>query len=136
MLVRSCQALSAADLALALDDESPETGGLGNRAAESGGAGATAGAAAALGNVSFLSGGAEGDMTAAIRMLHELGPSAAGRCAPTGNITIGPWAYQLILSWTIFIPALGSRWVGPGQRFKRNKSAACACVGGGGRVHS
>lgn len=78
MLIRSCQALSAADLALSLDDETAESGGGGNRTGESGGGG-VAGGLASSGAVSFLSGGAEGDMTAAIRMLHELGPSAAGR---------------------------------------------------------
>lgn len=78
LLIRSCQALSAADLALTFSDEAAEASGVGSRTAELGGGGGSGGAAGS-GAVSFLSGGAEGEMTAAIRMLHELGPSAAGR---------------------------------------------------------
>lgn len=73
LIVRSCQALSAADLALGSADGSPEVAGAD-------GAGGAAGAGGGGGASGILSGGAEGDMTAALRKLHELGPSLAGRC--------------------------------------------------------
>lgn len=76
LLIRSCQALSAADLALKSGDEGVE-GGSAGIAGESGGGSGGSGAGS---GAAFLSGGAEGDMTAAVRMLHELGPSNAGRC--------------------------------------------------------
>lgn len=68
LLVRSCQALSAADLALSSFSSASDA------------AGGVAGGATDVGGVAFLSGGAEGDMTAALRKLHELGPSLSGRC--------------------------------------------------------
>lgn len=93
LLIRSCQAVSAADLALSSGDAAADGGGLGVHG-EGGGSGVVAGTGA-----TFLSGGAEGDMTAAIRMLHELGPSAAGRwdrgrgrgrpCYPAGRMSGG-----------------------------------------------
>ena len=84
--MRSCQALSAVDLALtALSpaESLPEAGG---GAAVDGGGGITGSTGGATGSgggggaSGILSGGAEGDMTAALRKLHELGPSLAGRC--------------------------------------------------------
>ncbi|CAM9191979.1 unnamed protein product [Scytosiphon promiscuus] len=74
LLIRSCQALSAADLALSAGDAAAGTGGSGT--AEGGGAIAGGGGKGAGGN---LFGGAEGETTAALRKLHELGPSLAGR---------------------------------------------------------
>ena len=77
LLVRSCQALSAADLALSsLSSAADVAGGIAGGAADAAGGGNRGGA----GGVAFLSGGAEGGMTAALRKLHELGPSLAGRC--------------------------------------------------------
>lgn len=98
MLVRSCQALSAADLALSTGDKSPETGRGGavidgggrtggGGGGKTGGAGGAGGAGASTG---ILSGGAEADMTAALRKLHELGPSLAGRC----GVVVGRCAHM------------------------------------------
>ncbi|CAN0141283.1 unnamed protein product, partial [Ectocarpus sp. 13 AM-2016] len=87
LLVRSCQALSAADLALSTADKSPETGrggavidGGGGKTGAAGSAGGGGGGGGVTGATSgIFSGGAEADMTAALRKLHELGPSLAGR---------------------------------------------------------
>ncbi|CBN76697.1 expressed unknown protein [Ectocarpus siliculosus] len=90
LLVRSCQALSAADLALSTADKSPQAGrggmvidGGGGTAAGGGGktgaASSAGGGGVAGATTGILSGGAEADMTAALRKLHELGPSLAGR---------------------------------------------------------
>lgn len=82
LLVRSCQALSAADLALGA------AGGAARGKSNARGPGvateaskgrAPEGVPSATGGAAFLSGGAEGDMTAALRKLHELGPSPPGR---------------------------------------------------------
>ncbi|CAN0067966.1 unnamed protein product, partial [Laminaria digitata] len=79
LLVRSCQALSAADLALSSCASATDAvGGPVGGASDAGGGGGGGGSGGA-GGVAFLSGGAEGDMTAALRKLHELGPSLAGR---------------------------------------------------------
>lgn len=85
LLIRSCQALSAADLALTRDGQASEAA-AGGTAVESGGG--TGGGAAGSSGVSFLSGGAEGEMTAAIRTLHELGPSAAGRYGVLSRVLV------------------------------------------------
>lgn len=86
MLVRGCQALSAADLALTITDNASGRGAvaraeIGGKTGQAGSGGVAGGGA---GGVAFLSGGAEGNITAALRKLHELGPSMAGRCV-VGN---------------------------------------------------
>lgn len=91
LIVRSCQALSSADLALSSGDASAEVGG--SAAVEGGGGGVAKGGGGASG---ILSGGAEGDMTAALRKLHELGPSLAGRCV---SRVAREWIKTRLVAW-------------------------------------
>lgn len=82
LLVRSCQALSAADLALgaAGDAARGKSNARGPGVATEASKGRSLeGLSSVTGGAAFLSGGAEGDMTAALRKLHELGPSPPGR---------------------------------------------------------